>query len=83
MQMLSTATKLDWGGWLRGVIGALVSGGAGAVSAGFAVNMLDKAHDINLFKAMALTFAGSGIVSLAKYLQITPTPEPEKPVSQP
>lgn len=75
MQMLITASKLDWGGWIRGAVGALISGGAGAVSAGFATVMTDPMHDASLIKIMALTFAISGIVSLAKFLQITPVPD--------
>lgn len=79
MRMIKTATTLDWNGWIRGIFGALISGGAGSVAAGFAVNMSDPAHDISVLKVMGLTFLFSGIVSLAKFLQITPVPEEESP----
>lgn len=77
MQMLTTAGSLDWGGWVRGVIGALISGGAGAISAGAATQFADPAHDISVFKVMWITFLVSGVVSLAKFLQITPVPQPK------
>lgn len=79
VQMLNSASKLDWSGWLRGLIGAAISGGAGAVSSGFSVQMLDKAHDINVFEVMAITFLFSAAISLAKYLQTSPVPDVEKP----
>lgn len=76
MQMLTVASRLGWAEWVRGVIGALVSGGAGAVASGFGANLADPAHDINIFKVMAFTFVISGVVSLMKFLQTHPTPEP-------
>ena len=79
MQMLTTAQRMDWNGWLRGVIGALVSGGAGSVSSGIAVNFLDPAHDINILKVMLVTFSVSGFISMMKYLATAPVP-PEIPV---
>lgn len=77
MQMITVATKLDWSGWLRGAIGALISGGASSISAGFGATILDPMHDINIFHLMGLTFVSSGIVSLAKFLQTEPTPSPK------
>jgi hypothetical protein len=79
MQMLTTASKLDFQGWVRGVLGAFISGGAGSISAGFAANIADPAHDISIFKVMWITFLFSGIISLAKFLQTSPVPEPPKP----
>lgn len=80
MQMLTTATKLDWSGWLRGVFGALISGGAGSIASGVGVTLSDPGHDVNLIKVMGITFLVSGIVSLAKFLQSSPVPAPEKPI---
>ncbi len=77
MQMIKTAGTLDWSGWLRGVIGAFISGGAASVGAGFAAMKLDTAHDLNIFALMAVTFLFSGLISLMKFLQITPVPGPE------
>jgi hypothetical protein len=78
MGMFKTASNLDWGGWLKGLIGALVSGGAGSVASGFGASIADPAHDINIFKVMAITFAFSALISLMKYLQLTPVPNAEQ-----
>lgn len=74
MQMAETAQRLDWDGWIRGIFGALISGGAGAIAAGTAVSYADPTHDLSVFKVMYITFLVSGAVSLAKFLQITPVP---------
>lgn len=79
MQMITTAGRLDWSGWLRGVFGALISGGAGSIATGVGVTLSDPGHDVNLIKVMGITFLVSGIVSLAKFLQITPVPAPKTP----
>lgn len=86
MQAITVASKLDWSGWFRGLVGAFVSGGAGAVGGGVGAITLDPMK-FNLedgmgatFKLMGIAFAISAIVSLAKYLQTHPTPEP---LSQP
>lgn len=80
---VSTAKQfgLDWKPWLRGAVGACVSGGAASIASGFAANIADPAHDISIFKVMWITFAVSAIISLAKYLQMNPVPEP--PASEP
>lgn len=80
---VSTAKTLDWGGWLLGAWGALISGGAGAISSGFGVGLVDPDH-FNLtgggfhrmLAVMAVTFLFSAIVSLAKFLQTHPVPQP-------
>lgn len=79
MQMLTTATKLDWSGWLRGLIGATISGGAAAIASGVAASQLDKSHDINVLALMGYTALISAIISLAKYLQTSPVPAEETP----
>jgi hypothetical protein len=73
---VTTAQRLDWAGWLRGAIGALISGGAASVSSGVAANMLDKQHDLNILALMGTTFVISGVVSLMKFLQMEPVPAP-------
>jgi len=75
--------RLDWDGWFRGLIGAIVSGGASSVSAGFGATVLDPGHDLNIFKLMAVTFGFSAFISLMKYLQVTPVPVPEPPEPAP
>lgn len=79
MQMMTTASKLDWSGWVRGIMGAFISGGAGSIAAGVAGTYLDKQHDLNILALMGWTFLFSGIISLAKFLQTSPVPEPPKP----
>lgn len=76
---VTNVTRLGWGTWIRGLIGAAVSGGASAVGSGFAAMKLDTAHDLNVFALMGWTFAFSALISLAKFLQVTPTPVPEPP----
>jgi|HubBroStandDraft_4_1064222.scaffolds.fasta_scaffold3159919_1 hypothetical protein len=76
---VTNVQRLDWGGWVRGVVGAFISGGAGAVGSGFAAMKLDTNHDLNVFALMGWTFLFSAVISLAKYLQVTPVPELPKP----
>lgn len=85
MQLLNTATKLDWASWLRGLIGAFVSGGAGAIGGATGATMLDPmTFNLNAgfgvtMKLMGVAFLVSGIVSLAKFLQTSPVPDAPKP----
>jgi hypothetical protein len=87
MQMLTVASRLDWPGWLLGGMGAFISGGAGAISAGFGTMLVDPDHfnlgsgAHHLFEVMGITFLFSAVISLAKYLQMHPTPEQEPRVS--
>ena len=76
MNTVSDIQRMDWMDWLRGVVGAAVSGGAGSIAAGTAASMADPAHDINVFRVMWFTFAISAVVSLAKYLAVHPVPDP-------
>lgn len=83
MQALTVMGRLDWSGWWRGLIGAFVSGGAGAIGGATGGIMLDPAKfnlDVGLgmtFKLMGVAFIISAVVSLAKFLQLHPTPEPK------
>lgn len=79
---LATAAKLDWSAWIRGLVGAAVSGGAGAVGATFGTMALDG-KDFNFtsglthtLQLMGICFLISGLVSLMKFLQSHPTPDP-------
>jgi len=85
MQALTVASKLDWTGWLDGLIGAIVSGGSSAVTAAFSANMIDPkdwnlsasgAGASHMLKLIGLCFAVSGVISMFKYLQTRPTPTP-------
>lgn len=79
---LTTAKKLNWTGWILGIWGAAISGGAGAVSAGFGTMIIDP-KDFNvasgfhhLFELMGVCFAFSAFISLMKFLQTHPVPDP-------
>lgn len=74
MQIIAATGQLDWRGWIRGVVGAFVSGGAASIAAGFAALKLDHGHDLNILELMGWTFLISGVVSLAKFLQTQPVP---------
>lgn len=82
MQMLSVASKLNWSGWLLGILGAVISGGAGAVGASIGTIVVDPAHFnlsgglLDVLKVAGTAFVISGIISLAKYLQTQPVPPP-------
>jgi hypothetical protein len=83
LMAIETAKRLDWSAWLRGVFGSLISGGAGAVSAGFGSIIFDPNKDFStgphgvqhLFDLMIFCFFFSGLISLAKYLQTNPLPD--------
>jgi hypothetical protein len=80
---LATAQKLNWQGWLLGIWGAVVSGGAGAVASGFGTMVVDPDHFNvsqggfhHLLYVMGICFGFSSIISLAKFLQTHPSPDP-------
>ena len=80
LQLLTTASRIDWGDWLRGIVGAAISGGAGAVGSFFGTTTIapktfNVQHPVKLFEAMIVSFAISGFISLAKYLQMHPLPD--------
>lgn len=78
MQMITVASKLDWGGWLRGLVGAFISGGAGAIGATTGVAAFDPSHDIagvRMFEVMCTAFFFSGLISLGKFLQTHSVPD--------
>lgn len=78
MQALSTARRMDWRGWIRGVAGSFVSGAAGAIGtyAG-----LEAVLDVGLsqtLEIMGITALVSAIISMGKYLQTKPLPDYEQ-----
>jgi hypothetical protein len=77
VNMVATVARLDWRGWLNGVIGAFVSGGAVAISTALAAPLADPGHDLNVLKLTSITALISAIVSLAKFLVQHPTPDAE------
>jgi hypothetical protein len=77
--MVATVSRLDWKGWLNGVVGAFISGGAVAISTAFAAPLADPGRDLNVLKLTSITALISAVVSLAKYLVQHPTPDAESP----
>lgn len=70
---------LDWSSWTRGILTALIGGGAGAVSAGFGTMVVDP-KDFNIYTGkiylvMLATFCFSGIMSMMQYLHTKPIPD--------
>lgn len=74
MQMFLAASRLSWDVWFRGLLGAFLSGGAGAIASGTAGSLLDKGHDMNVLALAGVTFLISGTFSLMKFLETTPLP---------
>jgi hypothetical protein len=73
--------KLDWSHWFYGLAAAVIGGGAGAVSAGFAAPLIAPGQfgvggdpGWNNLKLMFAVFVISGIVSAAAYLKQSPLP---------
>jgi hypothetical protein len=77
--MMATGKRLDWDGWFRGLMGATISGGAGAFGSGTAEIYLDPKHVAteglhHVFALMGMTFLISAVISLLKFLQTSPVP---------
>ena len=79
MQALSTAKQLNWRDWLRGLIGAFVSGGAGAVGTFAGVETVLDVGMAQTLQIMGIASLVSAIVSIGKFLQTTPVPGYEQP----
>jgi hypothetical protein len=73
--------KLDWGGWLYGLVGGFIGGGAGSIGAGFGGMLTDPEHFNlsggmhHLFVLMGVSFLFSGITTAAAYLAKSPLPQ--------
>lgn len=78
MKLLSTAATLDIDGWLRGLVGAGISGGASAVTGGLVVSGLDPNHysfvASKFWILVGSLFMANAVVSMAKFLQGQPLP---------
>jgi hypothetical protein len=80
---VSTAKKLDWQGWLLGVIRSFIGGGAGSIASSFGAMTIDPEHfNIgsgglhDVLSLMGVTFLITGIVHMAMFLQTHSVPEP-------
>jgi len=78
MSIATAVTTMDWRGWLRGLIGAAISGGASAIATGLVVPVMDPDHWSfqagKLYGLVATVFCVSAVVSIAKFLQASPLP---------
>lgn len=79
MNMIAAASDLDLKGWLRGLIGAGVSGGAAAVGSSTLVTGLAPQtfnfYDKKIYILIGGMFILSGITSIAKFLAQHPIPD--------
>jgi hypothetical protein len=78
MNVLSTASSLDFDGWIRGILSAGISGGASAVSGAIVLPALD-AEDFNVYTAkfyiaIGALFLANALVSITKFLSAQPLP---------
>lgn len=73
--------ELDLANWLRGLVAAIISGGAGAISGGLAVTLKDPNHYNlqdglgNVMSIMSTAFIINGLIGAAMYLTKSPLPE--------
>lgn len=72
----ATARRLDLAGWLLGIWGAAISGGAASASAALGTIVLDKkdANAHHLLAIAAICFGLPAVVSMMKYLALHPAP---------
>jgi hypothetical protein len=80
VKIVSTALRLEWEEWFLGIMGAIISGGAGAVGSAFGSIVLDPEKFnvsqgfLHLLAMMGISFTVCGLVSLGKFLQVHPVP---------
>jgi hypothetical protein len=76
--MLAEIQQLDLDGWLRGAVGGFISGGSAAIVGGITVTGLDPEHysfvTRKFWILVGALFLVNGLVSMAKFLSITPLP---------
>lgn len=76
-----TLSKNDWTVWIKGLIGAGISGASTAVSTGVGASLIaPETFNLQngageLFKMIAVTAGVSFVVSISKYLKEKPLPE--------
>lgn len=74
-------SKNDWSRWIKGLIGAAISGTSAAISSGVSVSLIapDKFNlesEIgNMIKMLLVTSGVAFVVSVTKYLKDKPMPE--------
>jgi hypothetical protein len=81
MNAITNAQRLDWDGWILGIMRSFVAGSAGAIAATGTVSFADPkdwgAGNLgHMAMLAAITFFGAGLMHLAVFLQTHPTPDP-------
>ena len=70
---------LDLTDWIRGLVSAFVTGGAGAVTSAFSVTAIDPDHfkmgGIKFFEVAGMVFAVTGFLNMMAFLRTKPIPE--------
>ena len=80
MQAITVASKLKWKQWWIGIMGAIISGAAGATGALAGVDIaITGATASQKLTAMGIAALFSAIVSLGKWLQTHPVPDEQAP----
>jgi hypothetical protein len=86
IRIMVNATGMDWASWSKGLFRSLISGGSGAVSAGFGDLAVDAFHPTghptglgHTLGLMGATFVLAGVFRLAEYLQAHPLPDDVPP----
>lgn len=76
-----TLSKNDWGRWIKGLVGAAISGTSAAISSGVSVSLIapekfNLGDELgNMIKMLLVTAGVAFIVSVSKYLKEHPMPE--------
>lgn len=78
MSIVTAAGTMDFNGWIRGLVGAAISGGASAVTGAIVLPALD-AKDFNVYTshfyvAIFALFLANALVSVSKFLAAAPLP---------
>jgi hypothetical protein len=83
MKLPAGLGTLDWSDWIRGLWGAAVGGGAGAIGASSSMAIIDPAYVAShgagfIIKLMGGAFAVNAFIGAALFLAKKPIPDPIK-----
>ena len=76
-----TLSRNDWSRWIKGLVGAAISGTSAAISSGVSVSLIapDKfnlSSELgNMIKMVLVTAGVAFVVSVSKYLKDHPMPD--------
>ena len=79
MELFSAAGSLDISDWVRGLLGAAISGGSAAISGGAGGALIApehfNIHSGQLYELIAGMFLFNAFISLSKFLALHPLPD--------